>query len=69
MPFLMIYYYVIPYQRGTGQLLADGSLDWFNFEPILAVLWAFVHIPLGLLTIAIVKKRYRPRTNSQINEG
>ncbi|MDG1858068.1 MAG: sodium:solute symporter family protein, partial [Emcibacteraceae bacterium] len=47
MPFLMIYYYVIPYQRAAGHLLADGSLDWFRFEPILAVLWAFVHIPLG----------------------
>ncbi|MCC3862099.1 sodium:solute symporter family transporter [Pseudemcibacter aquimaris] len=58
MPFLLIYNYVIPYQRGAGQLLPDGSLDWTQVEPILAVSWVFIHVPLGCLTIYILRTRY-----------
>ena len=47
MPVLLINYYVIPYQTGTGQLLADGSVDLFAGESILSMLSAVIYITLG----------------------
>ncbi|MDB2635428.1 sodium:solute symporter family protein, partial [Porticoccaceae bacterium] len=59
MPLLIIEYYVLPYQRGTGRLLADGSLDLFTGEAILAMFTAPVYIGLGLIVALVVRKRYR----------
>lgn len=60
MPVIMINYYVIPYQTGTGQLLADGSIDWSKGEAILAITWAVLYIPLGLISANIIWRRYSP---------
>lgn len=60
MPVLLINYYVIPYQTGTGQLLADGSMDWFTGEVILALSTAVVYITLGLIVARVVWYRYSP---------
>jgi sodium/pantothenate symporter len=60
MPFAMIEYYVIPYQTATGQLLADGGIDWSRGEAILALSWAGLHIPTGLICAYVVHRRYRP---------
>ena len=57
-PVVMINYYVIPYQSGTGQLLADGSIDWSRGEAILALTWAALFIPLGLISANIIWRRY-----------
>ena len=59
MPLLIIEYYVLPYQRGTGQLLADGSVDLFTGEAILAMFTAPVYIGLGLIVALVVRKRYK----------
>ena len=58
MPFLLIKYYVMPYQRGVGQLSLDGSLDYWTGESILALLTAPVYIILGLIVAWVVWRRY-----------
>lgn len=60
MPVIMINNYVIPYQTGTGQLLADGSIDWSKGEAILAITWAVLYIPLGVISANIIWRRYSP---------
>jgi sodium/pantothenate symporter len=59
-PFLLIKYYVRPFQRATGTLLADGSLDWFTGEVALALSWSVVYISLGVFAIRIFRKAYLP---------
>jgi Na+/proline symporter len=60
MPVLLINYYVIPYQTGTGQLLNDGALNWYTGETVLAMLTAVVYISLGLIVARVVWGRYSP---------
>ena len=62
MPPLLINYYVIPYQRGMGQLLADGSVNLLTGESILAMLTAPVYIILGLIVVKVVSNRYHLAT-------
>lgn len=58
MPLLLINYYVIPYQAGVGELLADGSVDLTTGESILAMMTAPVYIILGLIVLKVVRGRY-----------
>lgn len=60
MPFLLIAYYVRPYQLATGTLSAGGSLDWFAGEAILAVSWSVVYVSLGLVAIKVIRREYSP---------
>lgn len=60
MPFLLIAYYVRPYQRATGTLSADGSLDWLAGEAILAMSWSVVYISLGIFAICVIRNAYSP---------
>ena len=60
MPFLLINFYVRPFQSATGTLSADGSLDWFTGEAILAMSWSVVYISLGLFTIRVIRNAYSP---------
>ena len=60
MPFVMQHWYVKPYQRGTGELLADGSINWLTGEALLSLSWALLYIPLGLITLRIIRAQYSP---------
>ena len=60
MPFLLITYYVRPFQSTTGTLSSDGSLDWFAGETILAMSWSVVYISLGIFAIKIIRYAYSP---------
>lgn len=60
MPLLMVNFYIIPYQTSSGQLLTDGSIDWSRGEAILALTWAALYIPLGLISANIIWRRYSP---------
>lgn len=62
MPVLLINYYVIPYQMGAGELLANGSVDLTTGESILALMTAPVYIILGLIVWWVVRKRYKPQS-------
>ena len=54
MPFLLITYYVRHFQATTGTLSADGSLDWFAGETILALSWSVVYVSLGIFAIKVI---------------
>lgn len=60
MPFVMQHWYVRPYQRGTGQLGDDGSIDWSTGEALLSLSWAVIYIPLGVLVLRTIRKSYSP---------
>ena len=60
MPFLLISYYVRPFQKATGTLAPDGSLNWFAGETILAMSWFAVYVTLGIFAIGIIRKAYSP---------
>lgn len=60
MPFVMQHWYVVPYQRGTGQLMADGSINWATGEAILSITWALLYVPLGLITYRVIRRSYSP---------
>jgi len=60
MPFLLIHFYVRPYQAATGTLAADGSLNWFAGETILAMSWFVVYVSLGILAIKVIRNQYSP---------
>jgi sodium/pantothenate symporter len=58
MPFVLINYYVRPYQSATGMLSADGSLDWFSGEALLALSWFVLYVPLGVFAMRQIRKAY-----------
>jgi Na+/proline symporter len=58
MPFLLIRYYVHPYQSATGTLAADGSLDWLAGEAVLAMSWFVVYVSLGLFAAKVIRRGY-----------
>jgi sodium/pantothenate symporter len=60
MPVLLIRFYVVPYQTGAGRLLVDGSIDWWAGETLLALASAVLYIPLGLISAAVIWRRYKP---------
>lgn len=60
MPFLMIKYYVLPFQKARGELLPDGSIDWFAGEAIFAVSWFFVYVTLGWFAARVIRGSYSP---------
>ncbi len=60
MPFLLITYYVRPYQEATQTLAANGSLDWFAGEAILVMSWFVVYVSLGIFSIRIIRNAYSP---------
>jgi sodium/pantothenate symporter len=61
MTFLMRYWYVEPYQRGKGQLAADGSINLATGESIVSFGWMLVYVPVGLLTWYVVRRSYRTK--------
>jgi Na+/proline symporter len=60
MPFLLINYYVRPYQSATGSLSTDGSLDWLTGEAVLSMSWGVVYISLGVFAIRYIRNAYSP---------
>ena len=60
MPFLTLWYYVIPYQLGTGEILPDGSINWNTPEALIPFAALILHVPLALMAIKIIRGRYHP---------
>ncbi len=60
MPFALLHFYVTPYQRGSGTLLAGGTLNWSEAEPWIALGPAALFIPLGMIAGYTIWKRYQP---------
>lgn len=59
MPFLLLHYYVLPLQRGSGEVLAGDAINWSLAEPWIAFGPALLFIPLGLVTAVTIARRYR----------
>jgi sodium/pantothenate symporter len=64
MPFIMRHFYIIPYQRGTGQLLDDGSINWQTGEAWFSISSGFVFLPLGLFAAVMVWRSYHPSADT-----
>ena len=61
MPFITTNFYVIPYQRGTGEILSDGSVNWQTGEAWFALSSALVFIPLGVFAAIMIWRSYYPK--------
>ena len=64
MPFLLLHFYVKPYQRGSATIRTGDALNWSEIEPWIAFGPAVVFIPLGLLAGVTIWRRYRPPDNA-----
>jgi len=64
MPFLVVNYYIKPYQRGTGEILADGSMNWHTGEAWFSLSSAIVFIPLGILAAIVIWRCYYPKVKA-----
>jgi sodium/pantothenate symporter len=62
MPLLLLNYYVIPYQIGTGQIHPDGSVNWNTGEALITLTVFLIHVPLALLAMKVIWDRYNPQT-------
>jgi len=62
MPFLMLKYYVIPYQIGTGEILPDGSVNWATDEALITLTNFMLHVSLALMAMKVIWDRYNPET-------
>ena len=62
MPSLLLKYYVIPYQIGTGQISADGSVNWNTGEALITLTVFMLHVPLALMAMKVIWDRYDPRS-------
>jgi len=63
MPFLLMRYYVYPYQRATDTLLPNGSIDWLTGEVALAMSWCLVYVSLGAFAAYVIRREYAgPKT-------
>jgi len=62
MPFLLLKYYVTPYQIGTGEILADGSVNWNTPEALITLTVFILHVPLALMAMTVIWGRYNPQT-------
>ncbi|MEM6914082.1 MAG: sodium:solute symporter family protein [Pseudomonadota bacterium] len=61
MPFLTLRFYVLPYQRGAGELAADGGINWQTGEALLALTSPLIYVPLGLYGAYLIWRGYHPR--------
>ncbi|NQY33628.1 MAG: sodium:solute symporter family protein [Alteromonadaceae bacterium] len=55
---LQLVYYVYPYQSATGTLAADNQINWFHIETFLALCWAGIFVPFGILTYKVIGRSY-----------
>ncbi len=67
MPWVMLTYYVKPYQMSTGQLLADGSINWNTGEALITLTFFMLHVPLALIVMKVIRDRYDPNSKSNQN--
>ncbi|MEX0706723.1 MAG: sodium:solute symporter family protein [Woeseia sp.] len=60
MPFVLIRWYVRPYQMATGTLLPDGGVDLLTGEALFAMSWCAVYVVLGIYAMRVIRDDYAP---------
>ena len=55
---IQLIYYVYPYQSATGTLAAGGGLNWFTAEAVLALCWAGIFVPWGVIAYRTIGRSY-----------
>ncbi|NQY63802.1 MAG: sodium:solute symporter family protein [Alteromonadaceae bacterium] len=55
---LQLTYYVYPYQSATGTLATGELINWFSIETFLALCWAGIFVPFGIITYKIIGRSY-----------
>ena len=60
LPVVLTIYYVLPYQRATGTLSPDGSLDWATGEMALMASWSIIWISVAVFAIRYIRRAYSP---------
>jgi len=61
MPFVMKNFYVIPYQRGTGEIMPDGSMNWLTGEALFSLSPAILVNALGIFAAVMIWRSYNPK--------
>lgn len=59
-PVMLTLYYVVPYQRATGTLRPDGTLDWATGEMALMMSWSIIWISVAVFALAYIRAAYAP---------
>ena len=62
MPWVLMRWYVHPYQAATGTLAADGSIDWFTGESLFVLSWSAVYLLLAVYAAVAIRRSYAPGT-------
>jgi Na+/proline symporter len=60
MPFLLLHFYVEPYQLGAGIIEIGQSIDWSQAEPWFVIGPLVIHMPLGVVAWRVIRRRYTP---------
>jgi hypothetical protein len=55
---MLLLFYVLPYQRATGTLREGGRLDWWTVEALLAMAWAGLFVPWGIMAYKMIGHSY-----------
>jgi len=63
MPMLLLKFYVVPYQIGTGEISADGSVNWNTGEALISLTAFMLHVPLAVMAMKVIWDRYNPQSN------
>ena len=63
MPWLLLKYYVVPYQIGTGQISPDGSVNWNTGEALITLTVFMLHVPLAVMAMKVIWDRYNPQSD------
>ena len=68
MSILQLVYYVYPYQLATDTLNANNQLDWLTMESFLALGWAGIFVPWGIITYKMIGSSYVPKLPINLRE-
>lgn len=60
MPFLLLHFYVEPYQLGASIIELGESIDWRHAEPWFVIGPLLIHVPLGVIAWWVIRRRYSP---------
>jgi len=55
---ILLLFYVLPYQQATGTLREGGGLDWWTVEALLAMTWAGLFVPWGIMAYKMIGHSY-----------